>query len=198
MEKTKEIKNNNEANKPKGRINKTTLDIIYIAMFTAIITVCAQITIPTAIPFTLQTLGIFVAAGMLGAKRSTLSVLVYVLLGVVGVPVFAGFSGGISVLVGPTGGYIVGFIFTAFAAGLICDKFGKKLWVLMLSMAAGLFLCYAFGTAWFVLVYNSKNDTPIGLWAALGMCVVPYLLFDAAKIVVSAILVNRLNKLVRL
>ncbi len=198
MEKTKEIKNTGETDKSKGRINKQTLDIIYIAMFTAIITVCAQITIPTAIPFTLQTLGVFMAAGMLGTKRGTLSVLVYILLGVVGVPVFAGFSGGISALIGPTGGYIVGFVFTAIAVGLMCDKLGRKLWVLLVSMAAGLILCYAFGTAWFMVVYNSGNESPIGLWAALGLCVVPYLLFDAAKIAVAAVLVNRVHKYVKL
>ncbi|MCH5304839.1 MAG: biotin transporter BioY [Ruminococcus sp.] len=71
------------------------LSLVYIAMFSAVITICAQLQIPTAIPFTLQTLGVFAAGGMLGWKRGTLSVLVYILLGAVGVPVYAGFSGGL-------------------------------------------------------------------------------------------------------
>lgn len=183
--------------KTKRRANQTLLDLMYTAMFTALITVCSQIYVPTPVPFTLQTLGVFLAGGLLGWKRGTLSVAVYILLGIVGVPVFAEFSGGLSVLLGMTGGYIVGFLFTAFAVGLICEKFGKKLWILIISMTIGLLGCYAFGTVWFMIVYTRQVE-PIGIAAALMTCVVPYLLFDAAKIAVSAILVNRLDKIIKL
>ena len=82
-------------------------DIAYIAVFTALMAVCSWISIPTAIPFTLQTMGVFLAVGLLGGKRGTLAVTAYVLLGAVGAPVFANFSGGLGVLMGQTGGYIL-------------------------------------------------------------------------------------------
>ena len=89
-----------------------TYDIVYIAVFAVIMAICSWISIPTAVPFTLQTFGVFVAVGVLGGKRGTLSILVFILLGAIGVPVFAGFSGGIGVLAGTTGGYIIGFLFS--------------------------------------------------------------------------------------
>ena len=173
------------------------LNLVYVAMFAAIITICAQIQIPTAVPFTLQTLGVFVASALLGWKRGTLSVAVYILLGLIGVPVFAGFTGGAGVLFGLTGGYIIGFLFTAFIVGFMCDKLGRKLWVLALSTALGLLACYVFGTVWFMLIYNCTMGS-ISLVSALGMCVVPFLLFDAIKIAAAVVLVNRLDKVVRL
>ena len=95
--------------KPKMR----TVDMAYIAMFAVVMAVCAWISIPAAVPFTLQTLGVFLAVGMLGGKRGTLAVLIYLLLGAVGMPVFAGFNGGLGYMLGATGGYIVGFVLSA-------------------------------------------------------------------------------------
>lgn len=102
-----------------------------------------------------------------------MSVLIYILLGAVGVPVFAGFSSGIGTLFGVTGGYIMGFIFTALIYWLITAIFGKKLWAIILGMVLGLLACYAFGTIWFMVVYAQKA-APIGLAAALMKCVVPF------------------------
>ena len=169
------------------------LDLVFVALFAAVMTVCAQIQIPFGeVPFTLQTLGVFIAASLLGWKRGTLSVIVYVLLGLAGVPVFAGFSGGIGVLFGPTGGYIIGFIFTALIVGLMTEKLGKKLWVEIVSMIFGLAVCYAFGTVWFML------QMKMGLVESLLLCVVPYLIADELKIAFSAVLVNRLDKVIKL
>ena len=84
-----------------------TYDIVYIAVFAVIMAICSWISIPAAVPFTLQTFGVFIAVGVLGGKRGSLSVLVFILLGAIGIPVFANFSGGIGVLAGPTGGYII-------------------------------------------------------------------------------------------
>lgn len=177
----------------KKNKKNTLLDIVFIAMFIAIITVCSQISIPMGqIPFTLQTLGVFIAASMLGTKRGLLSVIVYILMGIVGLPVFAGFSGGVGVLFGPTGGYIFGFIFTALIVGIMSDKLGKKFWVLIVSMISGLAVCYLFGTVWFMAV--TKTD----FLAALMLCVVPYLIADGLKIAVASILVNRLDKIIKL
>lgn len=185
--------------KPKNTKKSVLTDMVYVAVFTAIISVLAQISIPLGIivPFTLQTLGMFLAGAMLGWKRGTLSVILYVLLGAVGLPVFAGFSGGVSVLFGPTGGYIIGFIFTALAVGFMTDKLGRKLWVLAVSMVIGLLLCYIFGTAWFIILYNMQGKV-MDLITALGYCVFPFLIADGLKIIVAAVLVNRLDKIVKL
>mgnify|MGYP002553886123 CR=1 FL=1 len=101
-------------------------------------------------------------------------------------------SGGIGVLGGPTGGYIIGFLFTALIVGLMTDFLGRKLWVLAVSMVAGLAVCYLFGTIWFMIAMHTD------FVAALLTCVVPFLLADAAKIVVATVLVNRLDKIVKL
>ena len=111
-----------------------TQDIAYIAIFTALMAVCSWISIPTAIPFTLQTMAVFLAVGLLGGKRGTLAVTAYVLLGAVGAPVFANFSGGIGILLGQTGGYILGFIGSALVIWAMERFLGGKLWGLGLNM----------------------------------------------------------------
>lgn len=105
--------------------NNKTYDLVYISMFTVLIAICSWISIPAAVPFTLQTLGVFLAVGILGGKRGTMAVLVYILLGAIGIPVFAGFSGGIGVLTGTTGGYIVGFLASALVMWGMERAFGK-------------------------------------------------------------------------
>lgn len=156
-----------------------------IAMMAALIAVCSWISIPVGeIPITLQTFAVFAAVGLLGMKRGLLSVVVYILLGAVGVPVFAGFKGGIGVLFGTTGGYIVGFLFLALIAGFILDKFGKKVYVMIIALVLGLLVCYAFGTAWFMVIYM-KNTGPVGLMTVLGWCVFPFIIPDLVKMALA-------------
>ena len=174
-----------------------TADMAYIAMFTAIMAVCSWISIPAMVPFTLQTFGVFLAVGVLGGKRGTLSILVYLLLGAVGVPVFAGFSGGPSVLFGNTGGYIIGFLFSALVMWVMEQFLGKKRWVLALSMLLGLLVCYIFGTAWFMFIYG-KNTGEIGLMTALGWCVFPYIIPDLLKIALALAICKRLAGAIRI
>lgn len=168
-----------------------TIDIVYIGLFAALIAVCAWISIPMTVSFTLQTCAVCLTAGLLGWKRGTLTVLVYILLGMVGLPVFTGFKSGIAAVTGPTGGYIVGFIFTALIVGLAADRMGKRLWVNILFMAIGILVCYLFGTVWFMIAYK------VTFVSALTTCVIPFLIPDAVKIAVAAILVNRLKKFVK-
>ena len=123
------------------------LDLAYMGMFVALMAICSWISIPTAVPFTLQTFAVFMTVAVLGVFRGTAAILVYILLGMAGVPVFAGFSGGYGAVVGLTGGYIVGFIFTALITGGIMEAFGKKIPVMVIAMLLGLAACYAFGTA---------------------------------------------------
>ncbi|MGM9549044.1 MAG: biotin transporter BioY [Faecousia sp.] len=173
-----------------------TLDMAYIAMFAVLMAVCSWISIPSVVPFTLQTFGIFVAVGVLGGKRGTLAVVLYLLMGVVGLPVFAGFSGGLGVLLGSTGGYIVGFVFTALIMWAMERLLGRKTWVLAVSMVIGLAVCYAFGTAWFLMVY-ARTTGPIGLWTALGWCVFPYILPDLVKLALALVIRKRLASAIR-
>ena len=117
------------------------LDMVLIAMFAVIIAVCSWLSIPGEVPVTLQTFGVFCAVGLLGGKRGTLSVVIYILLGLVGVPVFAGFKGGVGSLIGPTGGYIIGFVFTALVYWLVTKLLGTKIWAVVLGMVLGLVVC---------------------------------------------------------
>lgn len=173
-----------------------TLDMVYIALFACLMAICSWISIPGQIPFTLQTMGVFLAIGLLGGKRGTLAVLVYILMGAVGLPVFSGFTGGIGRLLGMTGGYIVGFLASALVMWAMEALLGKKKWVLAVSMVVGLLVCYAFGTAWFIVVYTGSKGA-ITLGAVLGMCVIPYLIPDAVKIAVALVLTGILKRFVK-
>lgn len=175
----------------KSRLN--TLDLAYVGLAVALIAICSWISIPTAIPFTMQTFAVFAVVGILGMYRGTLAILVYILLGAVGVPVFAGFSGGIGVLFRNTGGYIIGFIFMALITGAIIQMFGKKVWIMAAAMVIGLFVLYAFGTVWFIVVYAGNNGA-IGAAAALSWCVVPYIVPDLIKIGLAILLTKRVGK----
>lgn len=177
-------------------VSSKTKNIVYCGVFVALIAICSWISIPTTIPFTLQLLAICLAAALLGTKLGTITILVYILLGLVGVPVFSGFKGGVAALMGPTGGYIIGFIFTALIVGFASEKFGKKIPVLAISMVIGVLVCYVFGTVWFVLVYT-KTKEPVGIMTALSWCVIPYLIPDAIKIAISVFLTKRLERFVK-
>ncbi|HAP21215.1 MAG TPA: biotin transporter BioY [Lachnospiraceae bacterium] len=174
-----------------------TLDMAYIGLFAVVIAICSWISIPTVVPFTLQTFAVFLAVAVLGGKRGTLSVIVYVLLGAVGLPVFSGFKGGIGVLLNTTGGYIIGFIFSALLMWAFEKAFGKKAWALILSMILALALCYAFGTIWFMIVY-ANNVGAVGLSAVLGWCVIPFVIPDLIKIALAFILSIRISRSVTL
>jgi len=174
-----------------------TVDMAYIALFAVMIAVCSWISVPATVPFTMQTFGVFLAVGVLGGKRGTLAVLVYLLLGTVGLPVFAGFAGGVGCLLGTTGGYIVGFLCSALVMWAMERLPGKRQWVLAASMVLGLAVCYAFGTAWFMWVY-ARSTGAIGLWTALGWCVFPYIVPDLIKIVLALALRRRLAAAIHL
>ena len=174
-----------------------TADLVYIAMFAVLIAVCSWISIPAQVPFTMQTFGIFLTGATLGGKRGSLAVLVYLLLGAVGMPVFAGFQGGVSRLFGSTGGYILGFLLTTLLMWGMEVLFGKKTWVLLVSMVLGLLLCYAFGTIWFLFLYTRTKGT-ISLLSALTLCVFPYVLPDLLKIALALTLYRRLSGIIKI
>ena len=134
----------------------------------------------------------YLAGGLLGSYKGAVSMVVYIMMGAVGLPVFSNFRGGLSVLAGPTGGYILGYLFAALAVGMVSSYWGASFWKLAIGMAGGLTLCYLFGTVWFVLLTGN------GLAAALSACVLPFLPGDAVKIVSAAILLPELKKAISL
>ena len=185
--------NNTKETRKKFR----TIDLVNIALGAVLITVCSWISIPTAVPFTMQTFAIFFVLSALGGKYGTAAVIVYVLLGAVGVPVFAQFNSGIGILFGNTGGYIVGFIFMGLVYWLIVHLLGKKLWVEILAMVIGLAVCYTFGTVWFMTVYAGSNG-PIGLATVLSWCVIPFIIPDLVKLGLALTLARRLSPVLKL
>ena len=152
-----------------------TQELARAALFAALIAICSWISIPTAVPFTLQTFAVFLALGVLGGRLGTLSVAVYLLLGAVGLPVFAGFQGGLGALLGTTGGYLAGFLLTALTVWGAERRLGKSAPVFLVSCLLGLALCYLFGSVWFAAVYAAASG-PVGLVTVLGWCVFPLFL----------------------
>lgn len=172
-----------------------TVDLAYLGLFAALMAICAWISVPMPaplVPFTLQTFAIFAAVITLGGRRGTYAVGVYLLLGLVGLPVFAGFRSGPGTLLGTTGGYILGFFVCAVVYWLVTARLGESLWVVLLGGVLGLAACYAFGTAWFLLLYT-RTTGPMSLGAALGMCVVPYVLPDLCKLALAVVVSRRVR-----
>ena len=172
--------------------SQKTIDTALISLFAAIIAVCAWITVPSAIAFTLQTFGIFCACVILGGKRATISVLVYILMGAVGVPVFSNFSGGLGVLFSATGGYIVGFIFLVLTYWLVTHS-SNSTFRMVLGLVLGLLVCYIFGTVWFMLLY-AKNTGEIGIATAFAQCVLPFIIPDTLKLILAVLVGKKVAK----
>jgi len=171
-----------------------TASLVYTAMMAAVIAVCALISIPLPglVPISLATFAVMMSGLLLGWKWGVIAVAVYILLGVVGVPVFAGGKSGIEALAGPTGGYIVGYLPYAVLAGLPVKNLQSKYWGRIVLLLAGTIVCYALGTAWFM------HATASGLAVSLGKCVLPFLPGDAAKILLSAALAPALRKAIKI
>ena len=161
-----------------------------IALMTAVLCILAPISIPifiSPVPISLGVLAIYLTAYVLSPLDATISVIIFILLGTFGLPVFSGYSGGLSKLVGPTGGYIIGFLFTVYISSLFIHM-KKGIIYDVIGMITGLALCYILGTIWFS--YQQGK----GFIASLLLCVVPFLIGDAIKIIVAVILGTQINK----
>ncbi len=181
--------NNTETVKRKPGVR--TVDLVYTAMAAVLITVCSWISIPTVVPFTMQTFAIVCTLSLIGGKRGTAAIIVYLALGAVGIPVFAEFTSGIGIILGSTGGYLIGFILTGLIYWLAVSHLGKKLWIEAASMLVGLLVCYAFGTAWYMIVY-ARTAEPIGIMTALSWCVFPFIIPDIAKLALALLVARRI------
>ena len=153
-----------------------------------IMAVCSWLTIPAAVPFTMQTFGVFFALLFLGGKRGTAAITVYLLLGVVGLPVFSGFSGGVGHILGATGGYMIGFVLIGIIYALFECSFGRSRKKNVLSLVLGLFICYLFGTLWFI-AYSGNT----GFWHALMICVIPFIIPDFLKLALAVMITKKIR-----
>ena len=149
-----------------------TKNLTLVALMTAMLCIISPFAIPTVfspVPITFCTLGIYLSVFILGMKRGTLSCLLYILLGLVGLPVFSGFSGGAGKLFGPTGGYIMGYILLCLIAGTFVDRCSNKWYIVLFGMLSGTIVCYLFGTTW--LAYQMQLD----FFSAAALGVLPYI-----------------------
>ena len=155
-----------------------------IGLMTAVICILGPLSIPipvSPVPISLTNFAIYITLYILGMKNGTISCIIYLLLGAVGVPVFSSFSGGLGKLAGPTGGYLIGFLFLALIQGFLMKLFPKKNTAAVIGMILGMAVCYLFGTAWLAL------QLELTFPAALSIGVLPYLAGDGAKIVIAAV-----------
>lgn len=179
----------------KEKIDPNIISISSVGICAALLIICSWISVPALgpfVPFTLQTFAIFLIAGLFSLKTGLLSVAVFIALGAVGLPVFSGFKSGIAAILGPTGGYMVGFIFAVLLISMFKHIKPNSVLFMVFGMITGLIVCYAFGTAWFYFVY-AKTGEGMGILKILSLCVFPFLIPDAVKMVLAVILVNRLS-----
>ena len=181
------MKSSAESNKNKTR------DIVFIALFAVLMAVCSWISIPTAIPITMQTFAVFLALFSAGGKRGTFAILTYIAIGLAGMPVFSGFMGGVSALFGATGGYIIGFVFAALIYWLFEKLFGKSKKTAAVSAIVGMTVCYIFGSLWYAFVFSGGTGEA-GFFAAFAQCVLPFILPDAAKLALAFFVKRRIEK----
>ncbi len=174
-------------------MNHKTRTTAYIALFVALTAICSWIMIPSPVPFTLQTFAVFLTCMILGGKNGSIAITAYIIIGAVGLPVFSGFRGGFGALLGPTGGYIIGFIFSALIIWLITSIFGNSLYVYVIAAIPALLVCYAFGTLWFVLAYTKSTET-MSFISVLALCVLPYIIPDIIKICLAVFLGSSIKK----
>ena len=164
-------------NEQKRKNKFSTSTMTMVALMAAVLCVLAPFSVPLGpVPISLATFGLYLAVMILGGKRATVVCLVYLLMGFAGLPVFSGFSGGPTKLLGPTGGYLFGYLLLTVIAGWFVDKFPGKRGMCTLGCTLGTVACYALGTAWLVV------QMEISFGAAMMVGVAPFLVGDVVKI----------------
>ena len=163
-------------------VPQKTLIITEIAIMAAVICILGPLSIPIGlIPVSLTPFTVFVSVYILGQKSGTISCFIYLLIGLIGVPVFSGFEGGPGKLFGPTGGFLIAFLAMAWIAGAFYDK-TNKIWLQILGSILALLVCYLLGTAWLAWQAN------IQILKAIQVAVIPFVIFDIAKVFVAVFL----------
>lgn len=169
---------NTQENKQKSR----TYEMASVGVMTALMCVLGPLAVPIgAVPITLTNLVVYLAVYLLGGKWGTISYGIYLVLGICGLPVFSGGTGGLAKLAGPTGGYLVGFVFMALITGLVIERVKYQVVISIIGMIVATMVAYLFGTVWFVLQAGCT------VAYALGVCVFPFLIGDFVKIIFAAV-----------
>ncbi len=174
--------------------SKRIQSLVYSALFCVIIVLCSYICVPTPLPFTLQTFGVYCACFILGGRRALYSVITYISLGAVGIPVFSFFRGGLSTLLGATGGYIWGFVFIPLCC-MILSK--KSVLSKVTALYTGTILCYITGTLQYTAAYMNATNLQ-AILTAVTVCVIPYIIPDALKLILAKIVSDRLSHYITL
>lgn len=184
------MKNFKYTEKKMRTASRAIYDLCTIAMAVAVITLCSWIAIPFHISFTLQTFAVFLISGCFPARISVPAVLIYIAVGIVGVPVFSGFNAGISAIMGPSGGFILSFPLCAF----IISYFGRSKTAFsaryICFAVISLTVAYISGCLWYIYVFAHNSSTSI--WAALNVCVFPFIIPDILKMLFSTLILNKL------
>ena len=166
---------------------------VYASLMAALIATGALVAIPIGpVPIVLQNMFVFLAGILLGSRWGLASLTVYLLAGACGLPVFAGGSGGIGRIIGPTGGYLLGYLPVVFVVGLICEKFGRRTVTDLIAMVCGSAILYSCGVTWLKIL------TGMSWMKSLALGMVPFLLGDALKIVAAAMIVKVLRPVLQL
>jgi biotin transport system substrate-specific component len=171
-----------------------TQKLVLIAFFAATTAVIAPFTIPlplSPVPLSLSIFAVFLSGAILNKYSAFVSQTVYILLGAVGIPVFSGFRGGLGIITGATGGYIVSYAFMAFIIALILEKTGRSYLTYMLAMLFSLIICYSLGVAWLAVVMK------ISFFQAFLVGAVPYIAFDTIKALLCAGVAVPINKSIK-
>lgn len=178
----------------KGNSIKTK-KLVIISVMTAVLCVVGPVTVPIPfgpVPISLATLVMFFAVYMLGTGQAVAATALYLLIGAIGVPVFSGFTGGLSKFAGPTGGYLAGYLPMVLIAGVIIGKNIRSsksgMLIAAAGMAAGTIVCYLLGTLWYCISCH------VGFGQAMLVCVVPFLPADVVKIAVAAVFGPKLRE----
>ncbi len=167
----------------------TVYNIVFMGLLAAIMCILGPLSLPIGpVPISLTNFVVYFAVYVLGTKLGTGSLCLYLILGAVGLPVFSGYAGGLAKLTGPTGGYLIGFIFMALIGGYVIEKSNRNFFATIAAWVVGTAVDYAFGTAWFIFIMHM----PLG--KALMLCVVPFIIGDLIKIVVGTILGREVHR----
>ena len=160
-----------------------------IAVMAAVISILGPLSIPIGVvPISFTNLAIYLSLYVIGMEKGTISYIIYLLIGFVGIPVFSNFTGGPSKIVGPTGGYLIGFIIMSLIAGFIIDKFIEQWYLCFVGMLLGTVVCYVIGTVWLSLVAN------LTIRAAISAGVIPFVPGDIIKILIAAFIGPQIRK----
>lgn len=168
-----------------------THDLTITAIFSAIICILSVITVPIGtIPISLSLFAIILTAISLGAKRGVLTVIVYILIGSLGIPVFSGFKGGFHILFGPTGGFIFSYIFVALIMSFVSQKTNKKLTLFLFSLLS-LAICYLIGSFQYAII------SKVSFYNSLSVCIYPFIVFDILKALLAVNIGLKLKKIIK-